>query len=181
MPTCIKCGHSKSGQWFKNKKCPVCNESQETDKIKESTITNNVQNVVIEEKEEKDDLEELFNTSQDSDLYGEDIPTISEETEEKPKTQKTTLDAEMWETLTTELYRTANELLKPLNPEFYESKQAESLVKTNAKMSAVILADKEVNPLVLLAFSNILYILPAIKGLFKKDKKEESEESEVEE
>jgi hypothetical protein len=178
MPTCQNCGHSKSGQWFKGKICPNCEEPQEKNNIIEKTDLKKMETETIIEQKETNDLEDFFVEDNSKELYGEEYSSELPQEEIVEEKAKTTLDIETWEILTAEIYSTANEMLKDLNPDFYNSNKAKKLQETNAKLSAVILADKEVNPIVLLAFSNILYILPAIKGLFKKEEIKEKEEKE---
>lgn len=190
MPTCENCGHKESGRYFKDKICPNCKESQFPTMItsrnskpilesEESLIGDTLDNV---EKETNSYSGILGNSHKVEEIKESEesysIPTMEtfdrlEKLEESEDFDKITLTSSEWKVLTIEIYVTVESMLKNLNPEFYSSQTAQNLRNLNAKLSAIVLSAKKVNPMRILLLTNFLYILPAIRGLGKK--KEEKE------
>lgn len=188
MPTC-ECGHKESGRYFLGKVCPKCNKAQFSDtmtSVKNKPILFSTekfvkQEEIIEEKPKFNGLlskSEIFETEEMSDYS---IPKLEPDLEklEKIGLEKITLSVDDWKLLTIEIYGVANEMLFDLNPEYYTSKTARKLRDLNVKLSAIVLSSKKVNPMRILLFTNLLYILPALKGLVTSRKKEKTESKET--
>lgn len=186
MPTC-QCGFKESGRYFKGKICPKCSEPQFPDTISSATKKPVLFATDSFVKQEKEVIEE--NSSFNGLLTK---PTIAKETIDEsysiPQLEpdlekldsvsinKIILSAKEWELLTLEVYSVAHEMLRDLNPEYYDSKTAEKLRDLNAKLASIVLSSKEVNPVRILLFTNLLYCLPALKGLVPKRKQKEKDE-----
>lgn len=190
MPSCKECGHRQSGRYFLNKVCPKCGEKQfpNIKSSKDKPVLFGDEPILDNyEKEENNyngllgissslPLPQTSETIPQSDTY--DIPSFDklESIETKEDFDTVLLTSSEWKVLTVEIYITIEGMLKNLNPEFYNSPTAQNLRDLNAKLTAIVLSAKRVNPLKILILTNFLYILPAFKGLAKKRKKEEKEE-----
>lgn len=193
MPTC-ECGYKESGRYFKGKVCPKCNEPQFPKNIssaKKKKVLFSEESFV---KQEQKEIEPTTNfnglltkpTIEKTGMIEEySIPELQPdlaklESIEKSSINKIVLSADEWKLLTIEIYTVAHEMLRELNPEYYDSKTAQKLRDLNAKLSSIVLSSKEVNPIRILLFTNLLYVLPALKGIVpKRKRKKEKEEKET--
>lgn len=191
MPTC-ECGFKESGRYFKGKVCPKCGEPQFPDTISSSSkkpVLFATESFVKQEKEiieESTNFNGLLTKPLKQETYQTDeysIPQLDTDLEkiEDKDIDKITLSVDDWKLLTIEIYGVAHEMLRDMNPEYYDSKTAQKLRDLNARLSAIVLSSKEVNPIRILIFTNLLYCLPALKSLVpSRRKKTEKEEKEKE-
>jgi len=199
MPTCKNCGHKKSGAYFKNKICPNCDELQEIDtkqfdfdieeqpnmfETEELDETIIVQEPVLLDDSYRMVTEDLI--SEESDLEGiTDEPITDGEIPIGKEKPKFTFSKKTWLIMVARMYKLLDKMLFNLNPEFYGSEEAQELREINAELVSLVLEAKEINPMFLLILGNLLYISPAIIGLFRTKEedelteKQESEESET--
>lgn len=186
MPTCDnpECGYKESGRYFKNKVCPKCDKPQfpsranSIDDIPESPI---LEDLSFNDMATKSDSEyggflgnsdnSNYANYNETESYG--IPEMSsldklDNVQDSSDIGKVVLSSSEWRLLTLEIYGTIESMLKTANPEFYNSESAQNLRNLNARLSAIVLSSKEVNPMRILLLTNIIYILPALRGLNKK-------------
>lgn len=192
MPTCDSCGFKESGRYFKNKRCPKCDEKQfpNIKSSKDKPVLFTDEPILDNYEKEVNNYNGLLGVSanlplpQTSETIPEmdsySIPSLDklEAIQTKEDFETVLLTSSEWKVLTIEIYLTIESMLKKLNPEFYNSPTAQNLRDLNAKLTAIVLSAKRVNPLKILILTNFLYIIPAFKGLAKKKDKEEKEEIE---
>lgn len=182
MPTCKKCNFSKSGKWFKNKICPECNELQEIDitqfdfDINDETDFNNSEELLIKPTEAL--LEDSYEMITEESLLEDQEKeiTIGEPLIDKTEKEKFSFSKKTWLIMVARIYKTLDKMLYKLNPTFYASDEAKELRDMNAEIMSMVLEEKEVNPILLLILGNLLYISPAIVGLFSAKDEELTEE-----
>jgi len=197
MVTCKKCGYGQQGVWFKNKICPRCGQRQEKEFRKNQLEIEDVEDIIVEKPDDffedsgyiPESIPATETVFEEDKLDSYRLPTLEPDIERKileedeigshlKKKRKMRFSKEQWEIITRRIYLTLEKMLFDMNPKFYASDEGQELRKLNQEISAIIIADWEINPIWALILGHVTYLLPAFTG--SREKKKEAREGKPE-